>query len=216
VTVAVEEEPEGGANVKSWPVPLSATLCGLPPALSLNDSLPEAEPPVVGEKLTATVHVELAVTGFEVEHVVPELATANGPLALIAVNVKLALPMLVTITVCVALVVPDICAANVREETDKLTTGPVPVPVKVTACGLPAALSVRFNVALRFPTADGVKLTLTEQVPLGATAAAVQVSEISEKSPVFVPPTVTAEMARFAVPELVTVSTKAVLAVFRG
>jgi len=42
--VAEVEEPEGGANEKSWPVPLRAMVCGVLGALSLNERLPDAEP----------------------------------------------------------------------------------------------------------------------------------------------------------------------------
>ena len=94
--------------MKSWPVPVRPTVCGLPLALSVNERLPEAEPTAVGAKLTATVHVNPAVTGFEVEQVVPELTMANGPVMPIAVKVRLALPVLVRVTVCAALVVPEI------------------------------------------------------------------------------------------------------------
>jgi len=76
--------------------------------LSLNERLPDAEPPAVGVNVTATVQVAAAATGFEVEQVVPELAMAKGPVAAIAVNVRLALPVLVKVTVWELLVVPTI------------------------------------------------------------------------------------------------------------
>jgi hypothetical protein len=130
--VAVVDEPEGGANAKSWTVPVSATICGLPPALSLIETLPEALPPAVGAKSTATVQADPAATGAAVVHVVPELAMANGPVELSAVKVRRALPVLVTVTDCAALVLPDICAGKVREFVDKLTVGPVMVSVPAT------------------------------------------------------------------------------------
>ena len=105
-TVAEVEEPEGGANVKSWPVPLSATVWGLLGALSLNERLPDAVPAAVGVNVTATVQVPAAATGFEVEQVVPDVAMAKEPVAAIAVNVRLALPVLVRVTVWELLVVP--------------------------------------------------------------------------------------------------------------
>jgi hypothetical protein len=88
----------------------------------------------------------------------------------------------------------------------RLTLGAVPVPPKLTVWGLLAALSVKFSEALRPPVADGVNVTLTVQVPLGVTVAAVQVSALLAKSPTFMPPTATVEMVRLAVPLLVTVS----------
>jgi hypothetical protein len=38
------------------------------------------------------------------------------------------------------------------------------VPVKLTVCGLPLALSVIASVALREPAADGVNVTLMAQL----------------------------------------------------
>ena len=40
-------------------------------ALSLNERLPDAVPSAVGVKVTATVQVAAAATGFEVEQVLP-------------------------------------------------------------------------------------------------------------------------------------------------
>jgi hypothetical protein len=106
--VAEVEDPEGGANEKSWPVPLSATLCGLLGALSLNERLPDAVPPALGVKVTATVQIAAAAMALEVEQVVPEATMAKGPVAPIAVSVRLALPVLVRVTVWEMLVVPTI------------------------------------------------------------------------------------------------------------
>ena len=106
--MAEVEEPEGGANEKSWPVPLSAMVWGLLGALSVNERLPDAAPPAVGVNVTATVQLPGPATGFEVEQVVPELAMAKGPVAPMAVSVRLALPALVKVTVWELLAVPTI------------------------------------------------------------------------------------------------------------
>jgi hypothetical protein len=101
-------EPEGTVTVKSWPVPLRLTVCVLPAApllLSVTVSAPVAEPLAVGVKVTLIVQDPDAATELEVEQVVPEVAAANGPVTARAVKVRLALPVLVTVTVCVALVV---------------------------------------------------------------------------------------------------------------
>ncbi len=50
-----------------------------------------------------------------------------------------------------------------------LTAGAVPVPVRLTLCGLPAALSVRVIAAARVPLAAGVKVTLIVQLAPTAT-----------------------------------------------
>ena len=72
---------------------------------------------------------------------------------------------------------------------------------------------MKISEALRLPVADGVNVTLTVQVPLGVTVAPVQVSALVAKSLAFVPPIVTVEMVRLAVPVLVTVSVWAALVV---
>ena len=56
--MAVVGEPEGGPNEKSWPVPLSATLCVLPATpllLSVMVSVPVSAPTAVGVKVTLIV-----------------------------------------------------------------------------------------------------------------------------------------------------------------
>ena len=46
--------------------------------------------------------------------------------------------------------------------------GTVPVPVKLTVCGLPLALSVTVSVALRLSVAVGANVTLIAQLKLAA------------------------------------------------
>jgi hypothetical protein len=91
----------------------------------------------------------------------------------------------------------------------------IPLPERLTVWGLLAALSVKFSEALRFPVAEGVNVTLTVQVLLGVTAAPVQVSALLAKSLAFVPPIVTLEKVRLAVPVLVTVTVCGALVVSR-
>jgi hypothetical protein len=183
--------------------------------LSLNERLPDAVPAAVGVKVIATVQDPDAATGLEVEHVVPDAAIAKGPVTPIAVKVRLALPVLVSVTVCEGLVVPTGSEGKVGG-ADKLTVVPVPVPLKLTVCGLFAALSLIESVAVRLPVAEGVNVTLTVQVLLGMTVAPVQVSALLAKSLAFVPPSVTVEIVRLAVPVLVTVSAWAALVVLVG
>jgi len=70
----------------------------------------------------------------------------------------------------------------------------------------PLLLSVKISEALKFPSADGVNVTLTEQVLLGVTVAPEQVSAVVAKSPAFVPLTAAVEITRFAPPLLVKVT----------
>jgi hypothetical protein len=210
-TVAEVGEPEGGANEKSWPVPLSATAWGLPGALSLNERLPDAAPAVDGVNVTATVQVAAAPTGFEVEQVVPEAAMAKGPVTAIAVKVRLPFPVLVRVTVWELLVVPTNWGEKVNG-ADKLTTGAVPVPLKLTICGLLLALSVNVRLPERLPLAVGVNVTLITQLLLAATGAPVmQVVPLptTAKSPV----AAMLVKVKDAVPLLLTVTALAALVV---
>jgi hypothetical protein len=77
-----------------------------------------------------------------------------------------AVPVFCTVEVCVAVAVPTWRAPNVKLDGVKLTAGAgaFPVPLKPTACGLPAALSAIDRLAARAPAAVGVKLTDTVQL----------------------------------------------------
>jgi hypothetical protein len=65
--------------------------------------------------------------------------------------------------------VPTTWLAKVRLVGEMLTAGAVPVPVRLTVCGLPVALSVRVTAALRDPLAVGLKVTLIVQLAPAAT-----------------------------------------------
>src|SRR5712692_2717892 len=85
-----------------------------------------------------------------------------------------ALPVLVSVTVCAALVVLIVWLANVRLAGDRLTAGAaveVPVPVRPTECGLPLALSVMVTAAVRVPVAVVVNVTEIVQLALAASEA---------------------------------------------
>jgi hypothetical protein len=120
------------------------------------------------------------------------------------------LPRFVSVTAFIELL-PTGCAPKLRDFAERLTA--VPVPLRLTVCGLLAALSLMESVAVRLPAAEGLKVTLTAQVPLGITVAPEQVSAPLAKSLAFVPPIVTVEMVRLPVPVLVTVSALAALVV---
>jgi hypothetical protein len=196
------------------PVPLNPTTCGLPPALSLNERVPEALPTAVGVKVSATVQDPDAATGAEIEQVVPEAAIAKGPVTPIAVKVRLALPALVTVTLCAGLVVPTGSDGKVGAD-DKLTMAPNPMALKALPLGLFQALSVNIRLPEAVPTAVGVKVTATLQVPAAATGLEVEhvVPEVAmAKGPVVV----IALKVRLALPVLVTVTVCAGLVVPTG
>ena len=54
-------------------------------------------------------------------------------------------------------------------EGERLIWPATPMPVRLTACGLPPALSEMLKVAERVPMPAGVNVTLIMQVPFGAT-----------------------------------------------
>ncbi len=82
---------------------------------------------------------------------------------------NVALPVLVSVTDCAALVVPTAWLGNKRLAGERLTAGAVPVPLRLTVCGLLLALSVMVRTPVRVPVAVGVKVTRIEQFAPGAT-----------------------------------------------
>ena len=88
--------------------------------------------------------------------------------------------MLVTVTICGGLLVPTL-----NEPKDRLVGNTVtwlPLPLRLTVCGLPAALSVIASVPLRKPPLVGLKVTDIEQF-LPAAKFALQLL-VCAKSPV--------------------------------
>src|SRR5438105_15044146 len=98
-----------GANPTAGavPFPLSATVCGLPPALSVTDSVPVRAPEVVGVKVTLIEQLAPAakVAGLVGQALAPVLVAAKSPEAAKEVIVKAAVPVLVSVAVTGALVV---------------------------------------------------------------------------------------------------------------
>jgi hypothetical protein len=145
-----------------------------------------------------------AETELEVVHEVLDASIPKGPERRIAAKLRLALPALITVTPCDGLVVPT-GSGGKAGDADKLTAGAVPVPIKLTTCGLPLALSVSVRLPERAPAAVGVNATSITQLLLAASGALiVQVVPLAatEKSPV----ATTLVKLRDAVPLLVTVT----------
>jgi hypothetical protein len=65
--------------------------------------------------------------------------------------------------------VPTASAEKLKEAGERLTTGAVPVPVRLTVCVAGLALSVSVIEPLREPVAVGVNVTLIVQEALAAT-----------------------------------------------
>jgi hypothetical protein len=192
-------------------VPLKLTVCGLPLALSVSVRLPERLPVAVGVNVTLIRQLPLAATGAVVLQVVPLAATAKSPAAAMLVKLRDTVPLLVTVTALAALVVPTCSLPKLTLVVLRLMPGAVPVPLKLTVCGLPLALSVSVRLPERLPVAVGVNVTLIRQLALAAMGELVlQVVPPAAiaKSPV------AARLVKLkgAVPLLVTVTALAALA----
>ena len=72
--------------------------------------------------------------------------------------------MLFKVTLCAVLVLPTGWLPKARLVGERLTRAAVPVPERLTVCGLPLALSVMLSEAVRLPLAEGVNLTLIVQL----------------------------------------------------
>src|SRR5260370_9278839 len=90
---------EGDTDVQ---MPVSETVCGLLGALSVSVKEPVRVP--VAEGVNLTLIVQLAPAAKEVPQV-PTPAKAKSPLMAV-LSVRVALPVFVTVTNCVLLVVP--------------------------------------------------------------------------------------------------------------
>src|SRR5271155_4279294 len=92
----------------------------------------------------------------------------------IPVRFSVALPLLVSVTLCAELAVPTVCDEKVRLVGARVTAGAgaaTAVPDKGMVCGLPLALSAIETEAVRAPLAVGLKVTLIAQFALAAMLA---------------------------------------------
>lgn len=75
---------------------------------------------------------------------------------------------MVKVIICAALVAPTTTELKLSELGENVT-GNDPVPLRFTVCGLVRAESVNVSVPVAVPSAVGVNVTLTAQVPPAAT-----------------------------------------------
>jgi hypothetical protein len=147
----------GEDSEKKIPLPVSVTVWGLPGALSETVRVPVWVPPALG--LKATEMVQCAAGARLVSQV---FLARNCALAAMEEVVRVAVPVLVRVTVWMGLVVGTAWLAKVRAEDDREAMAPaMPVPVRAIICGLPTALSVMVTVAERGPGAVGAKTVFT-------------------------------------------------------
>src|SRR5580658_3902707 len=153
-------------TVDVTPVPLKATVCGLPVALSAISNVAVRVPAACG--VNSTLIVQLAPAAKLPVALHPPLvfgcgtlkSSASAPLVVNPAKFTAAVPVFVTITLNGALVVLIACEPNVKllGVTVTVAAPPVAVPVSVTVCGLPVALSVNVIVPVRVPVAVGLNV----------------------------------------------------------
>src|SRR5947209_3517400 len=130
------------------------------------------------------------------------------PARAMLVMLRVAVPLLVRVTVCTGLVVLRRWSPKARLVGAKVTAGAMPVPASDTDCGLLAASSVMVTVAVRALAAVGVNVTFFPYpTPFRSVAPFVQVVPAAmAKSPGFKPARAMLVMLRVAVPLLVRVT----------
>ena len=142
--------------VPGVPVPVNVTVCGLPVALSVKVIVPLRVPVAVGLNVIENTHGSASTA--RLGHCA-SVAPAKSPDVTMFVNVTAVPPVFDTVTFCPALVVPTAWPPNVNEVGAIVIVPPlagVPVPVNVTVCGLPVALSVKVIAPVRVPVAVGL------------------------------------------------------------
>ena len=141
-----------------YPVPFTVSDWGDPVALSVTWMVPVRAPPKVGEKVTK---IGQACPGVSVAPEQPSDETGNSAVFVAAtpVIVRLALPVLVTVNFCAALVVPTFCTVeNTSGDGYSVAAGPgvTPVPVRLMDSEVsPVTDVVIASEAVRDPVAVG-------------------------------------------------------------
>jgi hypothetical protein len=189
-----------------WVVPLTLL------ALSVIVSVPLAEPAAVGVKVTLIMQLIPALSELP-QVLVSAKSLLLGPVIATLVMTSVALPVLVNVRTCAALLKPTVVLGNVIfGGSGPTATGSVPVPLRLTVWVelVLLALSVIVSVALAVAGAMGLKVTLMlhfipalSELPQGF---------IRAKSPPLVPVIATLVMASRALPVLVNVTTCALVA----
>jgi hypothetical protein len=200
---------DAGANETApgaAPVPLNPTVCGVPAALSatLIDALSGATDP----GLNVNEIEQLAPAATVLPHVFAVIAKLDvfAPVSVTPEIVSVDPPLLVSIVDFAAAVDPLATVPNDSVVGENVTAAAAnPVPVSVTACGDPAALSATLIAALSAVVVPfAVNVTEIEQLAPTATLVP-QVLAVIAKLDAFAPVSVTAEIVSAAVPLLVSI-----------
>ncbi len=150
--------------------PSKETVCGLPLALSLTESVPKLK------ELDGGDHLTVMVQDFPAPRFVSQLFVSEkaAPLIPMPVMLNVVLPKLVSVGVASvwhAHPSPIIfLQAKIKLVVDRVAFGPetTPVPLTATDCGLPGALSAIDNFPVNVPICVGLKVTLIVQPARGA------------------------------------------------
>src|SRR5579871_4585796 len=209
----------GAATVAVTPVPLNATCAGEPEAFDAISRLAARLPSAPGVNVSETVQLALICSEVPLWQLPPD-PSANSvafvPLTASPLSMRAAVPELVTVSVFAVLTLLSGWLPKPSVVADRLTAGAaaaLPVPLKLMVPGLPVALWAMVIEALRAPAACGVNTAEIEhELPAATELPAPQLPPplASAKSPGFVPPRVTAEMARAAEPVFDIVAVMAV------
>lgn len=176
---------------------------------SLTVTLELRVPEVVGENVTLMVQLPL-FPASELPQLFVCVKLVEGDIAMLLMDSAL-VPGLVIVMVWGELLVFTFWFPKVRVVGENPTEAAVPVPLRLTACGLPAvALSAILMEAVRVPEAEGVKVTeiVQELLPLPLIPSVLGLNGqplVSPKSPEFVPPSVTPVMVKAMLPVFVRV-----------
>ena len=151
--------------------PSKETVCGLPLALSLTETVPKLK------ELDGGIHLTVMVQDFPAPRFVSQLFVSEkaAPVIPMPVMLNVVLPKLVSVGVA-SVWHPHpspiiFLQAKIRLVGDRVAFGPetTPVALKATDCGLPGALSAIDNVPVRVPICVGLNVTLIVQLARGAT-----------------------------------------------
>jgi hypothetical protein len=143
-------------------------VCGLPAPSLVTVIVAFRAPAAAGVNVRPIVQLAPALTVAQLE-----LTTVNSAGALLVTldTVTAVPPVLVTVTLFTALVVPTVCVPKVTVAGIESWPGAVVVPVPLTliVCGLPTPLLVTLIVPVRTPAAAGVKVSVIVQLAAGLT-----------------------------------------------
>jgi len=188
------------------PFPDSVIMCGEPGTFDVIETVPLRAPDAVGAKVTLIEH-EADAASVPTQLLVAENSGFGA--ALTWVIVSAAMPELVTVTCCAALVVPIVWVLNVSDVALRVKSGVAVAdarPVRPMV-GLAGALDCTTNDAVRVPVAVGRNVAVSVQFAPGATATGDALTHVppAVNSVAFVPERAIAVIVSVPAPELVSV-----------